>query len=330
VRSIYEKILLRMVQRRLLDSGIAHPKLTHVAGRIYIHTPETERAARSAARIFGISSTSPGVLVKSGLDEIVNAGTELARDLFTPGTFAVRCRRVGNHPYTSQQVSSALGAAIIHLGLDLKVDLDSPSQVLSVEVRDESAIVYSATIRGPDGFPLGTQDTFVGIIDETSESLLASWCMMKRGCALRAMVLAGQEGPSERALLNLRMLADWVPEGLVRATVVPLAEADPSEHCMMQLHLATELAAQRGIDGVVSGVHPRSLRTVRAIMGISPSIFLPLLAMDDELLAEWSRVAGIVPANFSRYDDEVPLSKVPPGGALRSILSGARDLKIRP
>lgn len=330
VRSIYEKILLRTVHKKLGDSGIDHPQLSHIPGRIYIHTQETEKAAAIAAKTFGISSTSPGIRTKSELGEIIGAGTELAKAIFGPGTFAVKCRRVGTHPYTSQQVSSALGEALVGLRLGLEVDLDDPRQILSVEIRGDAAILYSNTLRGPDGFPVGTQDTFLGIIDDTSESFLASWCMMKRGCNPRAMVLVGEGGPMERVLQNLQMLAEWMPDGILKATAVPVANLDPPVTHILQLRLAVLLARQRNIEGVVSGIHPRNLETIREIMGKWPSFFLPLAAMDKDLLAKWSSIAGIKPADFSRYYDEIPLGQVPSNEELDSLLSGARELKIRP
>lgn len=325
VRSIYEKILFRTIRQSLKEAHIPFSSITRIAGRIYINTEEGENAALVAAKTFGVSSASAGFAVKADLEMIVRVGTEVAEKVLVPGTFAVRCRRTGIHPYTSPQVAALLGESILRLGKGLKVDLTSPGQVISVEIRDSTAIIYTSYVRGPDGYPLGTQETFVGIIDETAESVLASWCMMKRGSNLRAIAVIGAEGLGGRALLNLRTLAEWTPGRKIRVTVIR-CKAAPSDLTKMKIGLAVKLAKRKRIGAVVSGFHSPNLAFIRGVMDSKICVLLPLVAMDDRLIERWSKIVG---TELPIGSEDGSLGTDFTEEELESVILGSYDLTIK-
>ncbi|MBM5804664.1 MAG: hypothetical protein FJZ49_01095 [Candidatus Verstraetearchaeota archaeon] len=328
VRRAYENLVLKTIHGILKDEGIPFSDIWRTAGRIYIRTEESERAARRVARVFGVSSTSPGVALKSDLETIVQAGTEIAQKTLRSGTFAVRCRRTGSHPYSSVQVAALLGESIRGLGKDLKVDLTNPQQVISVEIRDELAIIYARAIRGPDGFPVGTQEMLLGIVDETADSLLASWCMMKRGAQLKALVLEKKEGLTSSTLVNLRILAGWMPGNRIRAIVVPPNERNADRLRPLQLQLAVCAAKSKGMGGAVSGLQP-SLKALRKITQPQVCIFFPLIAMDDRLLERWSEMVGIDLSVSARYDKKTSLDHDFSDSELERILSASKEITVR-
>jgi adenylyl- and sulfurtransferase ThiI len=291
VRIIYERMLMRAVRQSLKNDSIPYMEMWHTAGRIFIATQDGERTAFSAARVFGVSSASNGIRIGSSLDEIVMAALDFGKMVLTPGTFAVRCRRVGIHPYTSKQVEALLGEALLALEMGLKVNLTNPGQVLYVEVRDEMAILYAKSVRGPDGFPLGSQEPLAGVIDGTSDSVIACWCMMKRGSSIRAVVLSGSKGIPAETLENLRIMARWIPERKLHVTVVPYP--DKIEGSLIPLRIAAMVAEREGIRGVVSGLHPTNLGNYREIMAFPICVFLPLAAMTDDLLESWANTIGV-------------------------------------
>jgi len=328
VRRAYENLVLKIIRGILKDEGIPSSSVWRTAGRIYIHTEASESAAERVARVFGVSSTSPGVALKSGLETIVQAGTEIARKTLRSGTFAVKCRRTGSHPYSSVQVAALLGESILSLDKDLKVDLTNPQQVISVEIRDELAIIYARSIRGPDGFPVGTQEALLGIVDETADSVLASWCTMKRGAQLKALVLENKEGLTNSTLVNLRILAGWMPGNRIRAIVAPLNERGAGKLRPLQLQLAVYAAKSKGIGGVVSGLQP-SLKALRKITQPQVSVFFPLIAMDDRLLERWSEMVGIDLSTSARYDKKASLDQDFVDAELERILSASKEITVR-
>jgi adenylyl- and sulfurtransferase ThiI len=328
VRRLYESLLLKIIRGILKDEGIKFSKIWRTAGRIYVNTTETERVARRIARIFGVSSTSPGVAVMSELETIIKSGTDIASRTLKPGTFAVRCRRTGNHLYSSVQVAAFLGRSILDLGKGLKVDLTSPQQEIFVEIRDDLAIIYSEFMRGPDGFPVGTQEMLLAVVDETVESVLASWCMMKRGAQVKTLVLEGKKGISHTTLANLRTLASWMPANRIRTIVIPSLKKNIKNLQSFQLLLALHIAKSKQIGGVISGLQP-NLKSLQKITKHQVGVFFPLIVIDKKLLERWSEMVGIDSSISPRYDKKVSIDHTLRDSALEKVLLVSKEIMIR-
>ena len=293
VRSIYERMLAKIIRSSLERDGIKFSKISRAAGRIYVHTDEAEKVSKKVAHIFGVSSASAGVSTSSELEEIIKKGTELAITHFRPGSFSVRCRRSGKHDYTSVEVASLLGKAILEAKKDLRVDLDSPDQTLYVEIREDMAYIYLDSLKGPDGFPVGTQDPLLGVIDETKESLLASWCMLKRGVSLRAVTYEiGGEVP-KGAVNNLKVLLEWMPNASLETIVAPLPTDCEEFLTNYELVAAIQIARREGIAGVVSGLRPRSVKEILPLSRLEVQAFFPLMVLEDGTLDGWSKYIGV-------------------------------------
>lgn len=70
------------------------------------------------------------------LEAILPNALKVAREILKPNeSFAVRCERRGEHPFTSQQVNEQVGAAI-KSELGNPVNLDHPDKVIRVEIID--------------------------------------------------------------------------------------------------------------------------------------------------------------------------------------------------
>lgn len=296
VRRAYEGLVLKSIKARLRASYIPFSRIWRMAGRVYVECEEADVAALELSRLFGVSSTSPGESVPSDLKTMVEEGVSLARRILGPGTFAVRCRRVGSHDYSSQDVCRAMGEAILSSGIRLEVDLDKPDQVISVEIRDKMAILYAVSHKGPDGFPLGSQSPVIGIIDSTPESMLASWCIMKRGSDLSAVV-PGQERDGQvldpAIEGNLRLLAAWKPSGSIRVTVVDLPGGmSGGEMAALLLSAAAGIARRSAAEAVVSGLSP-NLDSMKELMALHTPVIFPLAAMDPNLARAWASMVGV-------------------------------------
>jgi thiamine biosynthesis protein ThiI len=132
-------MLVDNIRSALDESDIRYSAVRNEYSRIIIDTDECEKAAETAARVFGVASTSPVVLASSNLSDILDTGEQLALSNFKKGlTFAVGARRIGKHPYSSQDVRAKLGERLLERnpGLNLRVNLKEPEQFIYVDVRD--------------------------------------------------------------------------------------------------------------------------------------------------------------------------------------------------
>ena len=138
--------------------------------------PET---ADVLARVFGVTSVvRVQSFILNNLDEIVRTGYELFKDRIQGQSFAVRCHRVGDHPFSSQEVQMALGEALLPHGT---VNLSHPDVTCRVELRNQIANFHTSSIPGAGGLPIGSQGKVLCLISGGIDSPVAAWQALKRG-----------------------------------------------------------------------------------------------------------------------------------------------------
>ena len=111
-------------------------------GRLLLITDEDEQKVDDVLhRVFGIVSYSPVYETVTDNDKIKQLIDEVIPEVIDAGefnpevdTFAVKCRRVGNHDFTSQQMAGYCGSVVVKL-TNAKVNLSNPDFTLYVEVR---------------------------------------------------------------------------------------------------------------------------------------------------------------------------------------------------
>lgn len=146
------------------------------------------------------------------------------------GSFAVRCNRVGTHPYSSVDICREVGRQILEnlKHHDIHVDLTNPQTKLEIEVWDREAYVYTETLPGPGGFPVGSQGKVVCLLSGGIDSPVACWLTMKRGCPMVPIYLDNSpltdETTTAKALETARKLFEWSIGFSTRIYVVPHGE----------------------------------------------------------------------------------------------------------
>jgi len=177
----------RTLRRNVLDqfAVAAEPcRLRSDHGHLYVEADDAARAIRLLRRVFGVTSVSEVVEVPTDRDRIREAALRVIEpQLFAGARFAVRARRTGQHPFTSQQLGADLGGDILDrfAALHLKVDLETPEVELAVEVRDARTYLSTGRQAGPGGLPLGVAGRVVALVDGP-RGALGAYLLMKRGC----------------------------------------------------------------------------------------------------------------------------------------------------
>ncbi len=186
-RRTYERRLIQNIKATLKHHNIDFEAVYRQQGRIFIKTGQAQGSVKKLVRVFGISSLSPASQATSKLEDITLQSLSLTKQKLNEGTsFAVKCKRIGTHPYTSRDICQHIGQKMLQAfpKLGLKVDLTNPDISIGVEIRQEAAYIYTDTIAASDGFPVGTQPNVVGLIKPDPNSPVACWLTMKRGCPL--------------------------------------------------------------------------------------------------------------------------------------------------
>lgn len=181
--------------------------------RIYINPVDFEDTLEKLGRIFGIVSYSPAISTKSTFEDIEKTVSDYTDYLVDEGLldentkFAISCRRVGNHDFSSQEMAAFAGAVVVRK-VGSPVDLSNPELTIFLEVRDGDAYVFHEKIPGPGGLPLGTQGKVVALVSSGIDSPVATYLMMKRGCQVIALYCDNDPYTSPEALKNFEDLID--------------------------------------------------------------------------------------------------------------------------
>jgi hypothetical protein len=130
-----------------LKLEIKNVKIRKDIGRIFAETERDETEIIKS--IHGIASFSP--CIKCPLEGLEKTFLSFAeRHLKGKKSFGVKVKRVGLHPFTSQEKAGELGAKILEKFPRLKVDLKTPDEMLFVEIRGIECYIFNMVIPGID------------------------------------------------------------------------------------------------------------------------------------------------------------------------------------
>jgi len=96
-------------------------------------------------------------------------------------TFVVRCKRAGNHSFTSTEVEQYIGGGLNQNTAASGVSLRNPDETVRLEIRDDKLFVVNRRFPGIGGYPLGSQDSVLALMSGGFDSTVASYFTMRRG-----------------------------------------------------------------------------------------------------------------------------------------------------
>ncbi len=318
-RKQYERRLTTNIKAALKHYAIPYSTFNRKPGRLYIKTHQAEKAAKQVRRVFGVQSLSPAIETSSNLDDILGDSLKVASSKFVPGkSFAVRCHRVGNHRYTSQDICTSVGEhfRVSLPKLKLRVDLEQPKQTLHVEIRDEKAYLFIHIVKGPGGLPLGTQPKLICLLKGDAESTVACWMTMKRGCPpifvhIANSITERQENSNE-VKMTAQALMKWnigFPRKL-RVTQYHLGLHKITERYTLEiaalickrlmLQTAHRIAEAENAEGIVTGdvLGKKATQTIHSLRFQDEAVkgfpvYRPLIGLDKSETAEAAKIIGL-------------------------------------
>ncbi len=308
-RGLFEQ--LRRNIRDALDSRQIVYQVSGYWNALFVQTEAVVQAREVLERVAGVGSiVVVDRVVRAELDEIVRAGSEAFAQQVAGRRFAVRARRTGKHPFSSQDVEVALGAALRPHAL--KVDLTDPEVTVHVDIQSDRAYLYTIASRGWGGLPIGSQGEALVLISGGFDSAVAAWLMLRRGVAVHYLFCnLGGKAYESMVLQVAKVLADDWSFG-TRPKFYTVDFSAVIEHMRQTTRLsywqvvlkrlmyrAASLVAQRcGAVALVTGeaigqVSSQTLKNLRAIEAGNPlPVLRPLLAYDKEEIIRLARRIG--------------------------------------
>lgn len=257
------------------------------------------------------------------LDAIVEQVLPVYAERLAGQSFAVRCKRSGQHSFTSLDVERQVGGALLACTEALGVNLGQPDVTVELEISGQILFVVGDRHRGLGGFPVGSLDPVLSLISGGFDSPVASYLAMKRGMRTHFLFfrLGGRDheiGVKEVALHlwqkyggNQRVLFISVPFEEVVAELLDKVQDRYMGVILkrMMLRVADRIAQDLGIDALVTGecvaqVSSQTLRNLAVIDRVTDRLVLrPLITTDKEDIV---RIAGqigtgVFAANMPEY-----------------------------
>ena len=226
-RYLFEDALVKQIHHRLKNLE-GKFEVTKEAGRIYAEASEDfdyDEVIDALQHVFGIVGICPMVQIEdNGYEDLKAQVVKYIDDAYEdkPFTFKVVARRANKqYPVVSDQINRDLGEVILNAFPETKVNVHTPDVLLRVEVRHKINI-FSETIPGPGGMPIGTAGRAMLLLSGGIDSPVAGWMIAKRGVTIDATYFHAPPYTSERAKQKVVDLAKLVAKytGPIRLNII--------------------------------------------------------------------------------------------------------------
>ena len=315
-RYLFENKLIKNIKNMLKPLGEYNVYKEY--GRIYVdvNDDDYEEVMEEVRKVFGIVGVCPGIKAEKDYDVLKATALKLIEQKIEEGakTFKVESRRGDKSlPLTSQEMSIDIGGYILSNVKDrIKVDVRNPEVKVRCEYRELNTMVYTDSVPGYGGLPMGTAGKAMSLLSGGIDSPVATWMVAKRGMDIECIHFHTYPFTSERSrekVLDLaRTLSRYCGPIKVHCCNILEIEKEITEklnreettiHSRRFMMMITQrLAEQRNCQAIVTG---ESIGQVAAqtIYGLtctnavcSLPVFRPLIAMDKSDIIDIAQEIG--------------------------------------
>lgn len=327
-RYLFEDALVKQIHHRLknLEGNFS---VTKEAGRIYAEAAEDfdyDEVIDALQHVFGIVGICPMVQIEdNGYEDLKAQVVKYIDDAYENKnfTFKVVARRANKqYPVVSDQINRDLGEVILNAFPETKVNVHTPDVLLRVEVRHKINI-FSETIPGPGGMPIGTAGRAMLLLSGGIDSPVAGWMIAKRGVTIDATYFHAPPYTSERAKQKVVDLAKLVAKytGLIRLNIINFTDIqlyiyDQCPHDELtiimrryMMKIAETIAKENDCLALVTGesigqVASQTMQSLAVTNEVCElPVMRPLIAFDKQDIVDISLKIGTYETSVLPYED---------------------------
>ena len=327
-RYLFEDALVKQIHHRLknLEGNFS---VTKEAGRIYAEAAEDfdyDEVIDALQHVFGIVGICPMVQIEdNGYEDLKAQVVKYIDDAYDNKnfTFKVVARRANKqYPVVSDQINRDLGEVILNAFPETKVNVHTPDVLLRVEVRHKINI-FSETIPGPGGMPIGTAGRAMLLLSGGIDSPVAGWMIAKRGVTIDATYFHAPPYTSERAKQKVVDLAKLVAKytGPIRLNIINFTDIqlyiyDQCPHDELtiimrryMMKIAETIAKENDCLALVTGesigqVASQTMQSLAVTNEVCElPVMRPLIAFDKQDIVDISLKIGTYETSVLPYED---------------------------
>ncbi len=326
-KSTFENVLVKNIKRRIKSLG--RFEITRAQSTIYIKPLEdcadVNEAAERLKKVFGIAALCKAVVCEKTFDSIKDTALDYLSDCLSYAkTFKVTAKRADkSFPMKSPEICRELGGILLSKFSHLKVDVNNPEIIVTVEIRDTNAYIHAENIKGAGGLPVGTSGKAMLLLSGGIDSPVAGYMLAKRGVHISAIHYVSPPYTSERARLKVEQLCEKLTGycGSIAFFCVPFTEIQeeirnncPEEFFTiimrrLMMEIAQRICEKEECLALVTGesVGQVASQTMNAIACTDAvckiPVFRPLIGMDKTEIVEIARKIDTFDISIQPFED---------------------------
>ena len=327
-RRQFEEALMKQIRHALAPIE-GKFSVTWEQGRIYVHAPEIydyDDTVSALTKVFGIVGVCPMLQVEDeGFESLCEDVLRYMEEVYPTHdqSFKVFARRARKeYPMVSQEINMALGERILDRFPDMHVDVHHPEIELHVEIRQKINI-YSQTIPGPGGMPVGTNGSAMLLLSGGIDSPVAGYMIAKRGVSIDAVYFHAPPYTSERAKQKVVDLAKIISRycGPIRLHIVNFTDIQmyiyekcPHDELTIlmrryMMRIAEHFANERGCLGLITGesigqVASQTMQSLAATNDVCTlPVYRPLIGFDKSEIVKVSEKIDTYETSILPFED---------------------------
>jgi len=315
------KVLAKNIRSALSDFNVEIiSKFDHIY--VKLNDNEPEKIIEILQDVSGIQGLSLVLLTNEDIENLRKVCLELVKQE-EGKTFKVHAKRANKkYPIVSDQINREIAKVVLQ-NTDLKVDVHNPDILISIEIREEGAYVFTHTYKGAGGYPLGVGGKIMHMLSGGIDSPVAAYLLMKRGIKIECIHFASPPytnvGVIEKLKDLLGKLNKYQPE--IRLNIIPFTklqeeiykQSDESYAITlmrrMMFRLADRLAKRRHCLAISSGesvgqVASQTLDSMNVINGVTNMpVLRPLVTYDKTDIIDLARKIDTFDISIRPFED---------------------------
>lgn len=327
-RYVFEEVMCKRMRSRLKPLGDFEVRREY--GRIYVEAfsdYDYDDVIAVLGTVFGIVGICPVKVVEdTAFDNLAKEVVSYVKEEYgnKQMTFKVGARRNDkSYPKSSMEINCDMGAAILDAFDNMSVDVHNPDVMINIEVRNV-AYIYSKTVPGPGGLPVGTNGKGMALLSGGIDSPVAAYMIAKRGVEIEAVYFHAPPYTSERAKQKVIDLATIVSGyagpiklHIINFTDIQLAIYDNCPHDELTIimkrlmyKMAEDLALREDCQCIITGesIGQVSSQTSQSLYVINTAIselpvFRPCIGLDKQEIIDISEKIGTYETSILPYED---------------------------